>query len=497
MTAPSSTKRSSFLTSVLKLVSGTTLAQVITILTAPIISRLFAPEAFGVLNVFTSLVTIITVVICLRYEFAIVLPEKDEDAANLVGLCVLIALGISIFAGLVLLILGRPLVNLLKAPYLYVFLWLIPIGLLIQGFFQALNYWNTRTKHFGRLSIARVSASFTTSALPILLASAGRANAASLVFSYLAGTFIYTCVLGVQVLKDSGTLFFRTIQSTRILVNLRRYRKFPLVDSWGSFINNLSWQLPSLMLLYFFSETVVGYYSLSNRLILLPLTLLGNSIAQVFYQRSTELRDNPLNLSKSVELVFHRLTAIGLFPALVLGISGPQLFSIVFGANWVEAGRYVQILSPWMFVLFISTPLGNLFATLERQELALIVNSIILVTRFAALAVGGLTHNIYLTLIIWSGTGVLVYGGLALWLLKLTYVPWTSAFRSILQFCIYACLPGLLLFIVIKTLTPNALWLVILTVVAALIYYSIVIAKDHSLRDYLLALLPKKLTRAE
>jgi hypothetical protein len=100
-----------------------------------------------------------------------------------------------------------------------------------------------------------------------------------------------------------------------------------------------------------------------------------------------------------------------------------------------------------------------------------------------------------LTLIIWSGTGVLVYGGMALWLLRLTHVPWSSAFRSILQFGLYACLPGVLLYIVIKTLTPNALWLVILTAVAALSYYTIVLAKDHSLRDYLLALLPKNLTR--
>jgi lipopolysaccharide exporter len=491
MTAPPSTNRSSFFTSVLKLVSGTALAQAITILTAPIISRLFAPEAFGVLNVFTALVSIITVVICLRYEFAIVLPADDEDAANLVGLCVLIGLGISALAGGVLLILGRPLVNLLRAPNLYAFLWLIPIGLLIHGFFQAMNYWNTRTKHFGRLSIARVSASLTTSALPMLLASIGHASAASLVYSYVAGTFIYASVLGIQVLKDSGALFYRFIQKSRMLINLKRYRKFPLVDSWGSFINNLSWQLPSLMLLYFFSETVVGYYSLSNRLILLPMTLIGSSLAQVYYQRTAELRSNPENLSKSVELVFRRLAAIGLFPAIVLGIAGPQLFGIVFGANWVEAGRYAQILSPWMFVLLITSPLTILFATLERQELALIVNSIILGTRIAALVIGGLTHNIYLTLIIWSGTGVLVYGGLALWLLKLTHVPWSSAFRTILQYFLYASLPALLLVAAKYTLLPSPVWLVILTVVVSLTYYAVVLAKDRNLRDYLLALLPQ------
>ena len=96
---------------------------------------------------------------------------------------------------------------------------------------------------------------------------------------------------------------------------------------------------------------------------MLPLTLVGSAIAQVFYQRTAELRSNVENLSRSVELVFRRLVAIGLFPAIVLGIAGPELFEIVFRSNWVEAGRYAQILSPWMFVLFISSPLSTLFAT--------------------------------------------------------------------------------------------------------------------------------------
>jgi hypothetical protein len=137
-----------------------------------------------------------------------------------------------------------------------------------------------------------------------------------------------------------------------------------------------------------------------------------------------------------------------------------------------------------MFVLFISTPLGNLFATLERQELSLIVNSIILAMRFASLVIGGLTHNIYLTLVILSISGVLVYGGLALWLLKLTQVSWESAFRSLLQFLLDACLPALLLLAILNFLTPSAFWLIVFTLVSALLYYTLVLAKDPSLRDY-------------
>ena len=199
MTAPKLYQRSSFFSNVLKLVSGTTLAQLITILTAPIISRLFAPDDFGVLTVFTSLIGIISIVICLRYEYAIMLPEDDGDAANLFALCLAMAFGISGAVAVFLLFTGHSLANLLKSPELYAFFWLIPIGLLIQGLFAALNYWNSRTKHFGRLSIARVAASLTTSALPIFLAFRGHANAASLIVSYLAGTLIFVTVLGLQV----------------------------------------------------------------------------------------------------------------------------------------------------------------------------------------------------------------------------------------------------------------------------------------------------------
>ena len=66
MPSPDPSQSSSFATDVLKLVTGTTLAQVITVLAAPVISRLYGPEAFGFLTLFTSITSIIGVVACMR-----------------------------------------------------------------------------------------------------------------------------------------------------------------------------------------------------------------------------------------------------------------------------------------------------------------------------------------------------------------------------------------------------------------------------------------------
>jgi O-antigen/teichoic acid export membrane protein len=87
-------RRSSFAGDVLKLVSGTVFAQVLSILASPFLTRLFAPEAYGVLALFTSVTSILGVIVCLRYELSI-MPERDKDAANLLGVSLIFALLIS------------------------------------------------------------------------------------------------------------------------------------------------------------------------------------------------------------------------------------------------------------------------------------------------------------------------------------------------------------------------------------------------------------------
>ena len=72
---------SSFATNVLKLVTGSVFSQGLGVLVAPIVARLFAPEAFGVAALFASIAGIVGVVACLRYELAIMLaPTLTKNA---------------------------------------------------------------------------------------------------------------------------------------------------------------------------------------------------------------------------------------------------------------------------------------------------------------------------------------------------------------------------------------------------------------------------------
>lgn len=63
---------------VLKLLSSKVATQVIALVTAPIIARLFLPEHFGVRQIFMSIAGVITVITCLRYELSIPLGKNCE-----------------------------------------------------------------------------------------------------------------------------------------------------------------------------------------------------------------------------------------------------------------------------------------------------------------------------------------------------------------------------------------------------------------------------------
>ncbi|WP_292521939.1 hypothetical protein [Methanoculleus sp.] len=116
MPGPTPPRSSSFATDVLKLVTGTTFAQIIAVLASPLLTRLYGPEAFGFLAIFTSITGILGVIACLRYEMAIMLPKTNEEAANLLDLCLLCVAVVSALTVPALYFGGDALLSLLRAP---------------------------------------------------------------------------------------------------------------------------------------------------------------------------------------------------------------------------------------------------------------------------------------------------------------------------------------------------------------------------------------------
>jgi O-antigen/teichoic acid export membrane protein len=460
---------------VLKVASGATFAQLLSVLVSPIVTRLYGPEAFGTAAIFASIAGIVGVVVCARYELSIVLPDEDSEAANLLGACWLFALLTSLATVPVIVFWGPSIFRLLHAPELGTVVWMLPPVIFVSGVYLSLTFWNARTRRFGRVAIARVSSSGATSAAQVVAGVAGQATGPSLVKSTFLGTSIATMVLGGQILRDDGRLLRRSIRWDGILRGIRRHRKFPMFGTASSLLNAVSWQLPSLLLQLYFSSTIVGFYALGNRILRLPMDLIGNAIGQVFFQRAAQARRDG-HLAATVENAFQRLATLSVVPLVLLALVGREAFALVFGPRWAEAGIYAQILAPWTFFWFLSSPLSTLFAVLERQEFGLKLNLAIFATRLASLMLGGRSHDPRLALILFSASGVLVYGYYSFSIIEASGVDRRAVTRFLLL-RLFELVPAVVILLGLK-IAGAPEWSVVLGAGVLLIVYGIRILRN-------------------
>ena len=477
---PESTPQSQFSTDVITLVKGMSIALIFTILASPIITRLYGPEAFGLAALFTSITSILVVVACLCYEPAIVLPKSDEEAANIFGLCVLIAVCISLATIPILMVFQQPIIQFLNAPQLGPFIWLIPPTLLVSGTFLALNLWNTRTKQYVRLSIARIISSFSTTGTQLGFGFLGYATGGVLIGATILGQLASTFILGLHILGTHLSFFKQHITRKGMAEAFKRYSNFPKYQVVSSLINTISWQIPIFLLAYFFSTTIVGYYSLGMMVVTTPMTLIGAAIAQVFFQRAAMAKHEG-SLSVIFTETYSFLVKISLFPLLLLAFIGKDLFIFLFGPSWGEAGYYIQILSVFAVAYFITSPISSILAIVEKQKIGFVFSSLNLTLRFISIYIGGILGSAPLSILIFSLTGMVGYGATGFFFMHLAGVKMQKTLKIIVMNVI-VFLPAGVIMSLAKIMQVNSTVELILAALLLLVYFGYLVKTDSTIR---------------
>ena len=491
---PEKSKDFGFFSDVLKLVTGNGFVQVVKTLLSPIISRLYLPEFFGVTQNFSSIANIFAIISSLRYDQTVLLPKKEEQAANQFALSLFFtAITTPVFLALIVLF-RHDAARLLNSPKLADYLWFVPIYVFALGSFNALKQWNARKRQFLRLSAAQVSSEVVTDGMTAGLGFAGLAGSGSMILSRIAGQLIASLTIAVLILKEDGKFILQNIRADLMREGMRVYKKFPLYNIWAAFLSNASLYIPGLLLAGYFSPTEAGYYSLGNNLLRLPISLIANSIGQVFFQRSAKAFHEG-RLAQTVQETYKQLVVFGLFPMLVVTIIGKELFVLVFGAQWAEAGVYSQILSVWTFFVFLAAPLSNLTNILGKNEVSVILNVIKVGTNIAAFVIGGSMNNARLGLWLFSISGVVTYAAFVLWAniasgvtLKKTLsiffgnLAFSAAFLlAVLAFKLFNPIPDVSFTRFDLSLKNTAL--VIFSVIIGVIYYAASIYRDATIRE--------------
>jgi O-antigen/teichoic acid export membrane protein len=411
------------------------------------------------------------------------LPETDEEAANLLGLSVCFVLVVSILTALIVSLASDMIIDLFDAPNLRKYLWLISPAVFIGGLFTAFNHWNSRTKHFGRISVAQILSATVSQTTRIGGGFVGFVSGGVLIVTRLLGMFFSTVVLFLLIWKNDRILLKANIRFKTILAGLKRYKEFPIYSIWSALLIVVSQQFPFWILAFYFSADVVGLFAIGRSVVMLPLTMVGNAITMVFFQKSAEAFHRDSELSKVVEEVFKRLIIFGGFILFLLGLIGEEVFIIAFGARWSEAGVYTQILALWMFAFFITSPISNLFYVLEKQAAFLLATFVTLSLRVLSLIVGSMSGDPKIALAIFAGVSTVTTLAVCCWLLVIAGVPIVRLFDYFLKL-LKTSVPLLGMIALSKWgLRFDPLGVVGVGCLSAVIYYVIVLKNDRILME--------------
>ena len=463
-----------FLADTFRLGSGTVLAQGVMILSVPVLSRIYAPESFGIAALFGSLIIILSTIAGLRYELAILLPEDDSDGFDLLLLQIGLVFVISSILGVLFWLAKSPISQWLNSPELEKYIWFVGPGAIVLSLLNGLSYWNTRRKRFTFLAVARFVSSIGTAITQLLAGFLSAATAGGLIGGNVFGKALEDGVQGWRVMSDSRRIGMRGSGFRKLYTLAKRYKKFPIFTTWSALVNTLSWQITPFFLAIFFAPTIVGFYTVGERVIRTPMNMLGRSISQVFFQRGAAAYRQG-NLSTVFLNTTQILSRIGLLPTLVLTIAGREIFIVVLGAQWAEAGVYVQILGVWAFVWFLSSPTSIIMSIAEQQEKALFFNTINLLTRIASLLVGGLLGQPRLALMLFSLSGVITYGWLLILVGQIAGVPWRRTLKEIISADWYWAIGVVLVLLALKILSLSNISIVIIAVLMLALYFGYIV----------------------
>jgi len=476
---------SRFFTNVLKLISGTFIAQVIGILLIPILTRLYSPSDFGVFQLFLSISSILVIFSCFSYQLAILLPKEDEDAATIVALCCILITIMSITSGSIFIIFSDQIGKILNAPEISHYIIFLPLVVFLNGIFVVRTYWLSRRKMFGLTAISQVINSVSSKTVQITL-GINSPTPFGLIAGLLVGYIAALAILVQQIKYDLS--LFREVTMKRMRNIAIRYKRFPIFTSGSTVANTVSTQITPLFLVFFFDPKIVGYYAIANLVVFMPMGLIGSATSQVFFQKACDEKNRTGSVKNIVRQIQQRLISIGMLPMFILIIIGTDLFSFVLGSQWYIAGEYAAILAPWILFVFIASPLSVIFSVLEKQTIDLTFNILILVSRITVLVIGGLYGSPVTTLILFSTTGVIFWGGMNLYLLKISGISYRIGLIDYIKFFCLALVIAIPLLIVKILIMPIYIILIVAGILS-IVYYSIILFNDVKLKNELLGVL--------
>ena len=368
--------KSEFTRNVLTLMTGTVVAQAVPIAISPILTRIYSPEEFGLFALFFAILSILSVLVNGRYENAVMLPKKDEDALHLFALGIIINIFLSTIILIIITVFNDPITKALGNEEISLWLYFIPISLFFTGLFNILNSMNNRQKNYKDIASATITKSMVMAVVQLVIGLV-KSGATGLISGQILAQFFANVKLFKNIIKDKREIF--SIKRLKIIALAVRYKKFPIFSLPSALANVLAGQLSNILISSFYSVGTLGFYFFIQRILAIPSVLIGKSIGQVYFEEATREKNTNGVIINIFNSTLKKLIVIGLPSFSILFFIIEDLFAFVFGEDWRIAGHYAQLVIPMFFMRFVVSALSSTYDIFQALKIELIWQIVLLI----------------------------------------------------------------------------------------------------------------------
>ena len=348
------------------LLSGRLASQLILVLSTPILTRVYAPEHFGLVSLVSSITQIPIIYLMGRLDQAIPQSRDDEEAGRLVGLAFSFALVVTTLC-LGLCVLGHDyLVEHYNSTELPLIL-MTAIALFVPVSMSKIGkQWAAYRERHAVTASADVVGMLCQRGLPLvffaLLGVGPWALFLGQVFAFICSAFIFLNRLG----KDC--LVHLCLAPQQLWQTLKEYKDFPLYLGASSLIDVSMWSLVSILLGDFFGLAAIAWYGQAYALLFLPISLLNQSASNIFYPKLAQAREDQVALNDLAKMMTNLSFDLGLYPLFILLPIAPLLWGALLGESFQMSGEIAQFLIPMAVVNMTFSPLSLAVNVFHQQK---------------------------------------------------------------------------------------------------------------------------------
>lgn len=343
-----------------KIMSGTIFAQLITLALMPILTRLYSAEEFGALTFITSISILVSAFASLRLETAMMLPKNASEVSALLFLGLMAATVISSLAGLVVAVVIYQQPELATIPLIP--LW-VTLTIIFTAIFTLLNNLALRKSGYGQVGKRTVTQAVGTNIgqMAFYIYPGGGLG---LVWGNLLGRLI-----GLVPLLTFCKEFFIKPDLRLVFKMFRKYWRFPVVFAPSSTLNAFGIQFPILFVSAWFGLGYAGILGLAERVVGIPMTLIGNAVGQVFdAEIAKKMRSGVRNFTRLYLTVSGALALLALGVGLVFFFFGEWAIPLILGNEWELAGACVKIMSISVALRLIASPTARVITLFQKSR---------------------------------------------------------------------------------------------------------------------------------